>query len=352
MSSTIFTHPDDTIANRHEQLRQAARKRWPEWAAGDLDNRSGYLIDKGSGLLFRPVPHVVFARGVEVAPRRRHRRFLQQRHGRSTSSSAPRTPAPLPNSRRRKRHAHAEQEREQAHADFIASQPLRTVTLAELEGDPTSVPTLRQAVCQLYGLGGRTRGRRPRPTRPRPLTPRRRPQRRPHRQTDAAENRPRHPCRPQRHPRRAREGQQDTPRRPAPRPARRRGRRTRMSDSRRTLIRPGQLAFARGDIRRRRTDELKRERAQLRADALEAAQRTLDRIDLELAGFSQIRTRELAVDLAASGFDTTGLTPLRLPTARRHRGRADLDPLTRARAEEAADRGRLIRVFTPHITIR
>jgi hypothetical protein len=54
-----------------------------------------------------------------------------------------------------------------------------------------------------------------------------------------------------------------------------------MSDESRTLIRPGQLEFARGEYDRRRADELKRERAH-RAAQLEAAQRTLDKLDLEI----------------------------------------------------------------------
>lgn len=130
-----------------------------------------------------------------------------------------------------------------------------------------------------------------------------------------------------------------------------------MSDHPHTLIRPGQLDFARGEYNRRRADELKRQRAQHRADALEAAQRKLDRLDLELAGLHAIRARELAVDLARHGFDTSNLKPTPLPTelerqARRHRGRANVDALTRARAEEAASRGRLLRIFTTTIRVR
>ena len=64
MSSTIFMDPGDTIEARHEQRRQAARKRWPEYPAGDLETRSGYIVDRGSGLLFKPVRHVVFASGI------------------------------------------------------------------------------------------------------------------------------------------------------------------------------------------------------------------------------------------------------------------------------------------------
>jgi hypothetical protein len=117
------------------------------------------------------------------------------------------------------------------------------------------------------------------------------------------------------------------------------------------LIRPsGSEGAARMVYDRRRADELKRGRARLRADLLEAARRKLDLLDLEIAGLNAIRTRELKQDLAASGFNTTGLKPVRLPTelereARRRRGRPDVDPLTRSRAEEAASRGRLIRVF-------
>ena len=238
MSSTIFTDPDDTIEKRHEQRRQAARKRWPEYPAGDLDNRSGYIIDRGSGLLFRPVHHVVFARGVEVDTERADIAGFD-----NSGSDAPllrahrRTPAPLPNSRRRKRHARRqEREREQAHADFIATQPLRTVTLAELRGRPDQRADRLRSRPSASSTSSAVDSR---PTAPtyvvlRPLTPRRRPQRRPHRPAMTAR------CRESSASSRAGRNtilselakDSKTPtRRPAARPARRRGRRAGMSDT-------------------------------------------------------------------------------------------------------------------------
>jgi hypothetical protein len=129
-----------------------------------------------------------------------------------------------------------------------------------------------------------------------------------------------------------------------------------MSD--RLLIRPGPLEAARGEYDRRRRAELKRERAELRAAELERLARKLDRIDLELAGLGAIRTRQLAVDLARHGFDTSQLRPTPYPSdlereARRRRGRgAPADATLRARQEEAADRGRLIRTFNAPIRVR
>ena len=127
MISTIHD-PYDTLQARHEERRQAARQRWPEYPAADLDNRSGYLIDKGSGLLFEPDRHVVFARHVEV-DRPEPTSPASTTAGQSfTSSSAPATPAPSPNSRRWKRQARTpKQEREQAQARFLREQPRRTL---------------------------------------------------------------------------------------------------------------------------------------------------------------------------------------------------------------------------------
>lgn len=119
-----------------------------------------------------------------------------------------------------------------------------------------------------------------------------------------------------------------------------------MSD--RILIRPA-VDAARGEYDRRRATDLKRERAERRADELEAARRALDVIDLELAGLYAIRARQLAVDLGRRGFDTSGLKPLRLPTqlerdARRRRGRPEApDPVVLQRQREAADNGRIYR---------
>lgn len=125
----------------------------------------------------------------------------------------------------------------------------------------------------------------------------------------------------------------------------------------RILIRPGQLHFARGEYDRRRVAELKHERAQLRVYQLEASQRTLDRIDVELGALRRLRWRELAPKLAAAGFNVDDqpepLAPHSLERdARRHRGRPNIDAMTRARQEEAFAHGRLVRTFTTTIRVR
>jgi len=122
-------------------------------------------------------------------------------------------------------------------------------------------------------------------------------------------------------------------------------------------IRPGQLGAARGEYNRRRAAELLARKRHLRDEELERLARRVDVIDLELGGLSQIRARELANDLGRLGFDTSSLTPLRLPTqierdARRGRGRADIDAATRARKEEAFARRRLVRTYNTPIRVR
>ena len=81
---------------------------------------------------------------------------------------------------------------------------------------------------------------------------------------------------------------------------------------------------------------------------LEAAQRTLDATRPRARRLYQpSERRELAADLAASGFDTsrpeTATAPDRTPTPRPSRTSTRLE---RARKEEAVDRGCLVRTYT------
>jgi len=120
-----------------------------------------------------------------------------------------------------------------------------------------------------------------------------------------------------------------------------------MSNERPTLIRP-ELDAAAYYYEERRRSALLNERRQLREAELGRLARRIAAIDLEVALLQQIRTRELAVDLARRGFDTSGLKPMPLPTetereSRRRRGRPDVDPVTLARQEEAATHRRLYR---------
>jgi len=126
--------------------------------------------------------------------------------------------------------------------------------------------------------------------------------------------------------------------------------------SSRTLIRPDVDAAAYYYDERRKT-ELLSERRQLREDELNRLERRIGVLDLEIWGLQRLRTLELRADLKRSGFDVTGLEPLPCPTdaerqASRHRSRPDIDALTSARAEEAANRGRLVRTFTAPIKVR
>ena len=67
MSTIIgtFSTAPNTADARHEQRRQAARRRFHEYPAGDLETRSGYLVDRASGALFTRIDAVVFAESVE-----------------------------------------------------------------------------------------------------------------------------------------------------------------------------------------------------------------------------------------------------------------------------------------------
>ena len=155
MISTIFHDPGDTLQARHEQRRRAARQRWHEYPRSDIESRGGFLVDRATGHLFERINHVVFASGHALDNEGKDcagfvdlggdLMFLRRASGPSTVAELEAQEAAR---------ARQQQEREQAHADFIASQPLRTVTLAEFESRPEQVPTLRQAVSQLYDLGG------------------------------------------------------------------------------------------------------------------------------------------------------------------------------------------------------
>ena len=144
MNTTMLLDPDDTVEGRHEQRRQAARQRWPEFPAADLETRSGFLVDKGSGLLFKPVSHVVFARHVEVAPGAAIAGFYNsgsQLHFFERASN-PGTLGEL--EAQEAARANHEREREQAHRAFVASQPRRILRLCDVDDD-WEMPTVREA---------------------------------------------------------------------------------------------------------------------------------------------------------------------------------------------------------------
>ena len=151
-----FTDPSNTLEARHEQRRQAARQRWHEYPRSDIETRAGFIVDRATGHLFERINHVVFESGLALDNEGKDCAgfvdiggdliFLRRASGPSTFAELEAAEAAR---------ARQQQEREQAQRAFLASQPLRTVTLAELESKPEQVPTLRQAVSQLYDLGGR-----------------------------------------------------------------------------------------------------------------------------------------------------------------------------------------------------
>ena len=145
MSSTIYMDPGDTIEARHEQRRHAARQRWPEFPAADLETRSGYIVDRGSGLLFRRAAHVVFAQGVEPVDQAKG---IAGFYNTGTElvfferTENPGTVAELEEQEAAR--ARQEREREQAHHDFVASQPRRVLRLCDFNND-WQMPTVREA---------------------------------------------------------------------------------------------------------------------------------------------------------------------------------------------------------------
>ena len=121
----------------------------------------------------------------------------------------------------------------------------------------------------------------------------------------------------------------------------------------RTLVRPGGgEGAARLIYDRARAAEITRERAQLRAAELDRLELRLAVIDADIAGLQRLRWKQLEPELRAAGFNVDGqrepLPPHPLERAvRQRRGQPPGDPTLRARQEEAADRGRLVRTFTP-----
>jgi hypothetical protein len=148
-----FMDPADTVADRHEKRRQAARKRWPEIPAGDLEARAGYIVDRASGALFTVVHHVVFAAGCEPDNEGRDVAgfyntgtdlvFLKR-------AQSPGTVEELEQREQAKEQARLE--REQAHNRFLRDQPKRTLRLCDLDSD-WATPTLRAAAKLLLDHG-------------------------------------------------------------------------------------------------------------------------------------------------------------------------------------------------------
>ena len=66
MSSTLYSHNGETIADRHTQRVAAARQRWSQYPSGDVERIGKYIHDKATGHLFEVIQHVVFAAGADV----------------------------------------------------------------------------------------------------------------------------------------------------------------------------------------------------------------------------------------------------------------------------------------------
>ena len=204
--------------------------------------------------------------------------------------------------------ARQQQEREQAHARFLASQPRRTLRLCDFDSD-WEMPTVREAV---------PTPARPRRARSRTMTAHLVVQIPEHLDPNGnlhaeamkhiVRGRPRPRRRRPSRARRAREGRKQT----KPLDERLPDKHAaafgwdRMSDQ--VLIRPGQLDAARGEYDRRRADRTQTRTRQTpsRRARSRTTQARHDR-PRDSPASTQIRARELAVDLAASGFDTSEL---------------------------------------------
>ena len=95
--------PGDTVEARHEKRRRAARERWPEYPASDLESGAAPTSSTGARATVRAHRHessppVSRSKGKDVAG-------FYDNGSDSSSSSGPRTPAQSPGSRRRKRRA-------------------------------------------------------------------------------------------------------------------------------------------------------------------------------------------------------------------------------------------------------
>lgn len=139
-----------------------ARSHWPEVALSDLDHLGGRRwADRASGLLHEEIVATVL-----------HGKYAQNPASDAVSlffcrsdgglvflqrpERGPQTVAELAEQDAVK--ARRQAEAGQAHARFVASQPLRPLTLVELDGEE-SLPTLREAAELVYGLGGRLEAR-------------------------------------------------------------------------------------------------------------------------------------------------------------------------------------------------
>ena len=156
MSSTMFMDPGNTLENRRQQRIAFARREWSELPAKDLDQVSGYVVDKASGNLFRPVtsavlPGDVFGHGPKVDAF-----YVSHSSGEPVYLVRSQSPATLDELRAQE----AEQERQRreheravavARSKFLAKQKRLPLTLSEVEG--RELPTLAGAHQTLVDLG-------------------------------------------------------------------------------------------------------------------------------------------------------------------------------------------------------
>jgi hypothetical protein len=158
---TIFGSDGATVESRHEERRKAAGQRWHEWPSEDLYTRSGFIVDKASGALFRRVEHVVFASGVAPDDETDIAGFYDAGSDLVffVRSASPSTVDELEQQNEAK--AAAQRERGRAHSEFVRDQPKRTLRLSDIDPDGHKMLTIRESAtllldhgCKLYSEAG------------------------------------------------------------------------------------------------------------------------------------------------------------------------------------------------------
>ena len=142
--------------DRQEKRIAQARAHFPEIQRKDLEPVGDRLVaDKGSGLLFAPAMRLVDVGSREDAERVRAFTidvdgsvvFLERPSGAATVAELEAEKATA---------AAAEQQAHEEHAKWLKSQPMRPVTVKEIEHDD-SLPTLQSAARTILNSGGRFR---------------------------------------------------------------------------------------------------------------------------------------------------------------------------------------------------
>ena len=132
---------------------QDANGRISRSSSSDLETRSGYIVDRGSGILFKPVRHVVFASGIAVDNEgKKSAGFYDDGSDLHFFERAqnPGTVAEL--EAQEAARANQERAREQAHRTFVTNQPRRTLRLCDFDND-WQMPTVREAARLLLDHG-------------------------------------------------------------------------------------------------------------------------------------------------------------------------------------------------------